>query len=83
MKSFGKNCIKCNQQLIYFEPSMSFSHCGTDYWTRYGERRWKPQICMACRTKVGRNAQKAQNSAANASYKSSLQSTQKQITLED
>jgi len=73
MKSFGKNCIKCNQQLIYFEPSMSFSHCGTDYWTRYGERRWKPQICMACRTKVGRNAQKAQT----------LQSSQQRGTKED
>ena len=36
------------------------SHCGTDYWTRYGERRWKPKICMACRTKIGRKAQKAQ-----------------------
>ena len=36
------------------------SHCGTDYWTRYGERRWKPKICMSCRSKIGRKAQKAQ-----------------------
>lgn len=73
MKSFGKNCIKCDQQLIYFEPSMTFSHCGTDYWTRYGERRWKPQICMACRSKVGAEAQKAQ----------ALQSNQQRGTKED
>jgi len=35
-------------------------HCGTDYWTQKGERRLRPKICMSCRTKVGRNAQKAQ-----------------------
>ncbi len=45
---------------MYIEPSMSLSHCGTDYWTRYGERRFKPTICMACRTKVGRHAQSYQ-----------------------
>jgi hypothetical protein len=73
MKSFGKYCIKCNQELIYFEPSMSFSHCGTDYWTKYGERRFKPQICMACRSKVGATAQKAQ----------ALQSTQRKGRKED
>lgn len=73
MKSFGKNCIKCNNQLIYVEPSMALSHCGTDYWTKYGERRWKPQICMACRSKVGAKAQKAQ----------ALQSTLRKGTKED
>ena len=56
----NSNCIKCNYKFIYIEPSPSMSHCGTDYWTRYGERRWKPKICMACRTKIGRKAQKAQ-----------------------
>lgn len=35
-------------------------HCGTDYWTRYGERRFKPTICMGCRTKLGKKAQQAQ-----------------------
>ena len=60
MKKFGDVCRKCNGQLLYIEPSMSFSHCGTDYWTRYGERRFKPTICMACRTKVGRHAQSYQ-----------------------
>jgi len=64
-------------------PSMTLVHCGTDFWTQHGERRWRPTICMRCRSKVGANAQRAQNSAANASYKSSLQSTQKQTTLED
>jgi len=49
------------------------AHFGTDFWTQHGERRWKPMICMACRSKVGAHAQKAQ----------ALQSTSKQTTLED
>ena len=53
-------CRKCNKQLHYVEPNVYLSHAGTDYWTRYGERRWKPKICMTCRSKVGRKAQKAQ-----------------------
>ena len=53
-------CSKCESRLLYIEPSHSMSHCGTDYWTKYGERRWKPKICMACRTEIGRKAQKAQ-----------------------
>ena len=57
MKYFGNNCKKCGHKLIYYEPTMSFTHCGTDYWTNYGERRFKPTICMACRSKVGRHAQ--------------------------
>jgi len=54
-------------------PSMTMNHCGTDFWTQHGERRWKPMICMTCRSKVGANAQKAQ----------ALQSTQQQTTLKD
>jgi hypothetical protein len=57
------NCKKCNKQLIMIEPSYTMYHCGTDYWTKHGQRRWKPLICMACRSKVGANAQKAQVSA--------------------
>ena len=60
MKKFGDFCRKCKEQLMYIEPSMSFSHCGTDYWTTYGERRFKPTICMACRSKIGRHAQSYQ-----------------------
>ncbi len=60
MKYFGDICRKCGEKLVYFPPSISFSHCGTDYWTKYGERRFKPTICMACRSKVGRKAQSYQ-----------------------
>lgn len=59
-KRFGQFCKKCNDELIYYEPCLSFSHCGTDYWTRYGERRFRPTICMACRSKLGKKAQQAQ-----------------------
>ena len=69
------NCKKCNKQLVMMEPSYTMNHCGTDYWTHYGQRRWKPQICMACRSKIGANAQKAQAI--------SLQSTQQQGTIKD
>jgi ribosomal protein L40E len=54
-------CRKCNRELLYIEPSQSFAHCGTDFWTAHGERRWKPTICMACRTKLGRHAKKEQD----------------------
>jgi len=37
------------------------SHIGTDYWTLNGARRWKPKICMACRSKVGAHAKKEQD----------------------
>jgi len=54
-------CKKCNWELMYIEPSYSMSHCGTDYWTLRGERRFKPLICMACRSKVGKHAKKEQD----------------------
>jgi hypothetical protein len=54
------NCEKCNRELIMREPSITMAHCGTDYWTHHGNRRWKPKICMQCRSKVGRHAQRAQ-----------------------
>ena len=61
-KPWGKDyCTKCNQRLLYIEPSSSMSQCGTDYWTLHGERRWKPKICMACRSKVGKHAKKEQD----------------------
>jgi len=53
-------CRKCNKQLRFVMPSITMMHCGTDYWTQNGERRWRPLICMPCRSKVGANAQKAQ-----------------------
>ena len=56
----NSKCTKCNRRLVYIEPTPSMSHCGTDYWTKYGERRFRPKICMACRTEIGRKAQKAQ-----------------------
>jgi ribosomal protein L40E len=62
-------CRKCNWELLYIEPSWSMSHCGTDYWTKYGERRWKPTICMACRTKVGRKAQSYQSNRSKGPLK--------------
>ena len=52
---------------MYIEPSISFSHCGTDYWTRYGERRFRPTICMACRTKIGKKARQTQLNQQNQS----------------
>jgi len=55
------NCTKCNNRLLFIEPSYTMTHCGTDYWTVRGERRWKPLICMACRTKVGKHAKKEQD----------------------
>lgn len=55
------SCTKCNWKLLYIEPSHSMSHCGTDFWTMRGERRWKPTICMACRTKLGQHAKKEQD----------------------
>ena len=56
----NSRCTKCDKQLMYVPPDITMIHCGTDYWTNYGERRWKPKICMACRTEIGRKAQKAQ-----------------------
>ena len=60
LKRTNQFCKKCNTELIYYEPSITYNHCGTDYWTRFGERRFKPKICMACRSKLGQKAQKAQ-----------------------
>jgi hypothetical protein len=60
-KRWGKTCKKCGDELIYYEPSISFSHCGTDYWTILGERRLYPHICMACRSKIGKKAQAIQS----------------------
>jgi len=54
-------CKKCNEILIFHNPSIQMTHCGTDYWTMRGERRWKPLICMACRSKVGQHAKKEQD----------------------
>jgi len=54
------NCTKCSKRLVYESPVLDFTHCGTDYWTKYGERRLHPKICMSCRTKVGRHAQSYQ-----------------------
>jgi len=76
-------CRKCNKQLRFVMPSMTMHHCGTDFWTQHGERRWRPTICMGCRSKVGAKAQRAQNSGCGVNYKSSLQSTQEQTILED
>jgi len=76
-------CRKCNKQLRFVMPSMTLVHCGTDFWTQHGERRWRPRICMACRSKVGANAQKAQRKAMYEVTKQAFQSTQKQTTLED
>jgi hypothetical protein len=61
VKHFGDFCKKCGDELMYIEPSSSMSQCGTDYWTLHGERRWKPLICMACRSKVGKHAKKEQD----------------------
>jgi len=61
-------CTKCNWELLYIEPSYSMSHCGTDYWTMRGERRWKPLICMACRSKLGQHAKKEQDKQVALSY---------------
>lgn len=62
MKNLNKTrCTKCNNRLLFIVPSHSMSHCGTDYWTVRGERRWKPKICMACRSKVGRHAKEEQD----------------------
>jgi hypothetical protein len=54
------NCSKCTKKLVYVPPSLDFTHCGTDFWTKYGERRIYPKICMACRSEVGRKAQSYQ-----------------------
>jgi len=62
------NCSKCNWKLMYFEPSHSMTHCGTDFWTMRGERRWKPKICMACRSKIGQHAKKEQDKQVALSY---------------
>jgi hypothetical protein len=36
-------------------------HLGTDYWTLNGERRYKPTICMECRSELGKHAKKEQD----------------------
>jgi hypothetical protein len=61
MKRFGHFCTKCDTELVYINPSVSFSHVGTDYWTLSGERRLKPKICMTCRSDVGRHAKEEQD----------------------
>ena len=63
LKRFGKMCEKCGQELIYYAPSISFMHCGTDYWTIMGERRLHPKICMACRSNIGKKAQALQSNS--------------------
>ena len=50
------HCKKCNAELLWIRPNAQLTHVGTDYWTLSGQRRWKPKICMACRTKIGRHA---------------------------
>jgi hypothetical protein len=54
------NCTKCGTELVYVVPSHTLRHLGTDYWTKIGERRMFPKICMECRSKVGRHAQSYQ-----------------------
>ena len=54
-------CAKCETELVFITPTSQFTHVGTDYWTLSGQRRWKPKICMACRTKVGRHAKEEQD----------------------
>ncbi len=54
-------CKKCNEMLLFHKPTAQFTHVGTDYWTLSGQRRWKPKICMACRSKVGAHAKKEQD----------------------
>lgn len=61
IKHFGDFCTKCGDELVYYSPCPSMSFCGTDYWTLNGERRMKPKICMACRSKVGKHAKKEQD----------------------
>jgi len=54
-------CGKCDTELLWIRPNAQLTHVGTDYWTLSGQRRWKPKICMACRTKVGRHAKEEQD----------------------
>ena len=54
-------CGKCDTELVWIRPNAQLTHVGTDYWTLSGQRRWKPKICMACRTKVGRHAKEEQD----------------------
>ena len=54
-------CEKCESELLFISPNAQLTHIGTDYWTLSGQRRWKPLICMACRTKVGRHAKEEQD----------------------
>ena len=54
-------CAKCETELVFITPTSQFTHVGTDYWTLSGQRRWKPKICMACRSKVGKHAKKEQD----------------------
>lgn len=69
-------CRKCDKQLVYRAPDVYMSHAGSDFWTQRGERRWKPRICMACRSKIGANAQRFQADP-------SLQSNRQHRTKED
>ena len=54
-------CEKCESELLFISPNAQLTHIGTDYWTLSGQRRWKPLICMACRTKIGQHAKKEQD----------------------
>jgi hypothetical protein len=62
-------CRKCERRLHYVEPNIYLTHAGTDYWTKYGERRWKPTICMVCRSKVGAKAQRVQALQSNRQHR--------------
>ena len=61
-------CRKCQRRLQYVEPNIYLTHAGTDFWTQRGERRWKPLICMACRSKVGARAQRLQALQSNRQH---------------
>lgn len=57
-------CRKCEKRLTYMKPHHMMIHCGTDYWTRNGDRLWKPTVCARCKSDNGRHAlqeQKKQN----------------------
>ena len=55
------NCKKCKVRLILYKPTHTMIHCGTDYWTKYGERLWKPTVCAVCKRKNGQHAKAEQD----------------------
>ena len=54
-------CKKCKVHLVLHRPTPQLTHCGTDFWTKYGERLWKPTVCAACKSKNGKHAKAVQD----------------------